>query len=53
MDTHDFAFYVFLLLALATGVLVVKKITGCLLRSAVFAVVLALLAYIYLHYFAR
>ncbi len=51
-NLHDFAFYVFLLVAIVVSIVVLKKIAGCLLRSVVIIAVVALLAYVYFHCFA-
>ncbi len=57
MDTssfsaHDFAFYVFLLAAVVAAVFIVKKITGCLVRSVLIILVAGVLAYVYLRFFS-
>lgn len=48
--TSDFAYYVFCLVAVVVGLFIMKKITGCIIRAIVVAVVVALLAAIYFLY---
>lgn len=47
----DFAYFIFVLVAIVVGVMVVKKITGCLIKAIILAVLVAALAYIYFSYF--
>ncbi len=47
----DFAYFIFVLIAIVVAVIVVKKITGCLIKTAILAVLVAALAYIYFTYF--
>ncbi|MCD8289360.1 MAG: hypothetical protein LUC26_05565 [Prevotella sp.] len=51
-NLHDFAFYIFLLAAIVVAVVIVKKVAGCLVRTLLILATVALLAYIYLHFFA-
>ncbi len=44
-------YYGIVLLAIIIGVLVIKKIASCLIRVVVFAILLALLAFIYYSFF--
>jgi amino acid permease len=50
MDT-SFIYYVFILIAIIIGVLVVKKITSCLIKSIVLVVLVAILAFLYFAYY--
>lgn len=43
----SFLYYVFCILALVAGVFLVKKITGCLIKSVVMLVLMAVLAAAY------
>ena len=51
MDSN-FTFFVFILIAIVVGVIVVKKITGCLIKAIIFAVIISILAFIYFTHFA-
>lgn len=48
--TSDFAYFVFCLVAVVVGLFIMKKITGCIIRTIVVVVVVALLAAIYFLY---
>lgn len=50
MDSN-FLYYAFVLAAIIVGVLVVKKIASCLIKSIVLIVLAALLLFIYFAYF--
>ena len=43
----NFTYFIFILLA----VIVIKKITGCLIKTAILAIIVGILAYIYFAYF--
>lgn len=49
MDSH-FEYYVFCLVALVIGFLLVKKIAGCLIRTVIMAIVAIVLAVVYYVY---
>ena len=44
---NNFLFYVLILLAVVTGVIIVKKVTSCLFKLLVAVVVIALVAWLY------
>ncbi len=44
-------FYISLLIAIVLGIFVLRKIASCLLRSLFFIVIIAVLVYLYFHYF--
>ena len=46
------SYFIFALVAIIIGVVVVKKVTGCLIRLVVVSVLLAILAYLYFTYFS-
>ncbi len=46
------SYFIFVLVAIIIGVVVVKKVTGCIIRLAVVMVLLAILAYLYFTYFS-
>lgn len=48
----DFGYYIFALVVLIVGFLVVKKVATCLLKTVVTVIVLAILAGIYWLYIA-
>lgn len=50
MDSN-FTYYIFVLIAIIIGVVIIKKVTSCLFRIATLVVLIALLAYVYFHYF--
>lgn len=50
MDSN-FTFFVFILIAIIVGVFVVKKITGCLIKAIILAVIIGGLAVIYFTHF--
>ncbi|MGI6242754.1 MAG: hypothetical protein ACOYJK_04350 [Prevotella sp.] len=47
----NFSYYLFVLIAVIVGVIIVKKVTGCLFRLIWISVIVAALVYIYLTYF--
>ena len=51
MET-SFAYYLFVLAAIVVGVVVVKKIASCLIKTVVLIAIVALMAYIYFNFFA-
>lgn len=46
MDS-DFSLYIIAIIALVIGVVVVKKITGCLIKSVLLLGIIGLLLYLY------
>lgn len=50
---ENFGYYIFCLVAIIVAFFVVKKITGCLIKTAILAVVVAALAVIYFMYFRQ
>ena len=46
----NFAYYVFCVIALIVAIFVLKKMAGCLIKTIIFAIVLAVLAAIYFLY---
>lgn len=51
MMQSQLGYYIFVLIAIVVGVIIVKKVTSCLFRIAALVVIVALLAYVYLTYF--
>ena len=49
--SKDFLFYLFCMISVLAGVMIVKKITGCLIKGAVLVAVIVVLAIIYFSYF--
>lgn len=47
----NFLYYVFCLVALVVGIVVVKKIAGCIIRTIIIGALVAALAAVYLLYF--
>ena len=45
----DFSLYIIAIIALVIGVVVVKKITGCLIKSVLLLGIIGLLLYLYFH----
>ena len=48
---ENFGYYIFCIIAFVVAFLLVKKITGCLIKTAIFIVLAAALAGIYYLYF--
>ncbi len=48
---QGFEFYVALLVAVVLGVIILRKVASCLLRTLFFVAIVAALVFIYLHYF--
>ncbi len=48
----DFGYYILAFVALVVGVIIIKKITTCLLRTIILALIVAAVAYIYMTYYA-
>ena len=46
------SYFILVLVAIIIGVVVIKKVTGCLIRFVVVSVLLASLAYLYFTYFS-
>jgi hypothetical protein len=47
----DFTYYIMVLVAIVIGIIVVKKITSCLIKSIIFLALLGALAALYFVYF--
>lgn len=50
MSSSNFGYYIFCLLAFVVGFLFVKKLAGCLIKTVIMAVLLAVLAAFYFLY---
>ncbi len=50
MDSN-FSLYIYALLAIVVGIIIVKKVTSCLFRIISLLVIVGALAYIYFTYF--
>lgn len=48
---ENFGYYIFCLVAMVVAFIVVKKITGCLIKTAILVAIVAALAAIYYMYF--
>lgn len=48
--SSNFGYYVFILVAIIVGFLVFKKVTGCIIKFVLTAIVVAVLAAIYFLY---
>lgn len=48
---ENFGYYIFCIVAFIVGFLLLKKITGCLIKTVLMAVIVAVLAIIYFLYF--
>ncbi len=48
---ENFGYYIFCLVAVVVAFIVVKKITGCLIKTAILVAIVAALAAIYYMYF--
>ena len=48
----DLHYYIFVLVAIIIGVVVIKKVTGCIIRLVVVLGLLAALAHVYFTYFS-
>ena len=47
---NSFAYYIFILIALIAGIIVVKKVTSCLIKTIALVVIIGVLALIYFMY---
>ena len=50
---ENFAYYAFCLVAIIIGIIVLKKVAGCLMRTLFFAAIIAVLAALYFIYFKQ
>ena len=50
---QDLGFYVFVLIAIIVAFLLVKKFVGCLIRTVILIILVALLAAVYFMFFAN
>lgn len=48
---ENFAYYIFCLIALVVAIFIFKKVAGCLIKSIIFAAILAVLVALYFMYF--
>ncbi|HEY9551579.1 MAG TPA: hypothetical protein VIQ97_04770 [Prevotella sp.] len=48
--SNEFIYYLFCLLAVIVGFLIVKKVAGCLIKSVIALAILAILAFVYIIY---
>lgn len=51
MENNSFVYYVFVLIAIVVGFLVVKKVASCLVKSIVLVLLVAALFFLYFTYF--
>ena len=50
--TSQFGYYIFCIVAFIVAFMLLKKLAGCLVKTSIMAIVLAVLAAIYYFYFA-
>lgn len=50
MDSN-FTYYIIVLLTIVVGIVIVKKVTGCLFRIISLLIVIGILAFLYFTYF--
>ncbi len=50
ISTQDIAYLVFGIIAVIVAFVVIKKVAGCLIKTVVFAILLAVMAYLYYNY---
>ena len=50
--TSQFGYYIFCIVAFIVACMLLKKLAGCLVKTSIMAIVLAVLAAIYYFYFA-
>ncbi|MDY4731560.1 MAG: hypothetical protein SO294_03805 [Prevotella sp.] len=48
---ENFSYYIFCIIALVIAVFLLKKVAGCIIKSVVLAILLAVLAAVYYLYF--
>ena len=48
--SENIALTVFAILAIIVAFILIKKVAGCLIKTVVFAIILAIMAYIYVNY---
>ncbi len=49
---HNFVYYILILIAIVAGIIVVKKVTSCLIKTIALVVIIGVLALIYFMYLA-
>lgn len=49
--TTDFSFYILILVAIVAGIVVIKKVTGCIFRLVTLLIIIGILAFVYFTYF--
>lgn len=47
---HNFVYYILILIAIVVGIIVVKKVTSCLIKTIALVVIIGVLALIYFMY---
>lgn len=47
----DFTYYIYILIAIIAGIVIVKKVTSCLLKSVFLIAIVAVLVALYFFYF--
>lgn len=50
MNMQQFSYYIFCIVALIIGFLLIKKITGCMIKTVIAVIVAAVLAAVYYCY---
>ncbi len=53
MIAENFTYYIFCLIALIVAIFVFKKVAGCLIRTIIFAIIIAVLVAIYYYFFRQ
>ncbi len=51
MAMESFIYFAFALIVMIVVFLIIKKITGCIIKTAILLIVAAVLAYVYFNYF--
>lgn len=47
----DFIFFIFVLIAIVVGIIVIKKVASCLIKSVFLLLIVGALLFLYLRYF--
>ena len=50
LTTENIAYAVFAILAIVVAIFLIKRAAGCIIRTVLFIIALAIMAYIYLNY---
>lgn len=48
---HNFAYYIFVLIAVVVGFFVVKKVASCLIKTLILMLIVGALLFVYFNYF--